>query len=65
MVRPARPSEGLLRRVGVALLVVLVLWLVLQLLVGFVFSLIRMLLFLALFAVVAWIVLIGPPDRRS
>jgi hypothetical protein len=53
----------LLGKIGVVLLVVLVAWLVVQLFLGFVFSLIRTALFLALFAVVAWFVLVGPPDR--
>jgi hypothetical protein len=61
--RPDWRSEGWLVRAGAVLLVVLVVWLIVQLVVGFVFSLIRMALLLALFAVVAWIVLVGPPER--
>ena len=55
----------MLGKVGVALLVIVLACLVVQLFLGFVFSLIRMALFLALFGVVAWFVLIGPPDRRE
>lgn len=55
----------LLGKIGVALVVIVLAWLVVQLFLGFVFSLIRMALFLALFGVVAWFVLIGPPDRRE
>ncbi|MGH9111382.1 MAG: hypothetical protein ACRDZN_03645 [Acidimicrobiales bacterium] len=65
MVRPAERGQGFLGKIGIALLVVLVAWLAVQLFLGFVFSLIRMALFVALFAVVAWFVLVGPPDRRE
>jgi hypothetical protein len=65
MARQARRSEGWLIRIGFVLLGVLIVWLVISSIVGFVFSLIRMLLFLGLFAIVAWFVLIGPPDRRD
>ena len=47
----------------VGLVVVIVLWWVLNALVGVVFSLIRMLLFVALFAVIAWVVLVGTRDK--
>ena len=47
------------------LLGVLIFWFVVSSVLGFVFSLIRMLLFVALFAIVAWFVLIGPPDRHD
>jgi hypothetical protein len=63
--RPAERGQGLLGKIGVALVVIVLAWLVVQLFLGFVFSLIRMALFLALFGVVAWFVLIGPPDRRE
>jgi hypothetical protein len=39
-----------------------VLWIVLRMLLGTVFALIRTALFVGLFAVVAWVVLVGPPD---
>jgi hypothetical protein len=65
MARQVRRSEGWLGRVGVVLLGVLIVWLVVSSVLGFVFSLIRMLLLVALFAIVAWFVLIGPPDRHD
>ena len=65
MARPVRRSEGWLGRVGLVLLGMLIVWFVVSSLLGFVFSLIRMLMFVALFAIVAWFVLIGPPDRRE
>jgi uncharacterized membrane protein len=63
MARQVRRSEGWLGRVGLVVLAVLVVWLLVSAVLGFVFSLIRTLLFIALFAIVAWFVLIGPPDR--
>ncbi|HZA74885.1 MAG TPA: hypothetical protein VE623_00650 [Acidimicrobiales bacterium] len=65
MAREARRSEGLFGRIGFVLLGVFIVWLIVSSILGFVFSLIRMLLFLALFAIVAWFVLVGPPDRRD
>ena len=65
MARQVRPSGGLLGRVGLVLLGLLIVWLIVSSVLGFVFSVIRMLLFVALFAIVAWFVLIGPPDRRD
>ena len=65
MARQVRRSEGWLGRVGVVLLAVLIVWLLVSSVLGFVFSLIRMLLFVALFAIVAWFVLIGPPGRHD
>lgn len=65
MARQVRRSEGWLGRVGLVLLGVLIVWLIVSAVLGFVFSLIRMLLFVALFGIVAWFVLIGPPDRHD
>jgi hypothetical protein len=65
MARPVRRSEGLLSRGAIVLLAVLVVWFLVSAVLGFVFSLIRTLLFIALFAIVAWFVLIGPPDRHD
>ncbi|HET6834193.1 MAG TPA: hypothetical protein VFH30_10005 [Acidimicrobiales bacterium] len=65
MARQVRRSGGWMGRVGLVLLGVLIVWLVVSSVLGFVFSLIRMLLFVALFAIVAWFVLIGPPDRHD
>jgi len=63
MARQVRRSDSWLGRVGLVLLAVLIVWFLVSSVLGFVFSLIRMLLFVALFAVVAWFVLIGLPDR--
>jgi hypothetical protein len=52
-------------RIGLAVLAALIVWLIVTSIVGFVFSLIRMLLFVGLFAIVAWFVLAGPLDRRD
>jgi hypothetical protein len=62
MARPAeRPEQaGLAFRVVVGLLVLIAAWLVLRFFLGFLFSLIRTLVFLVLFAVIAWVVLVGP-----
>ena len=65
MARQVRRSEGWMGRVALVLLAVVVVWLLVSSVLGFVFSLIRMLLFVALFAIVAWFVLIGPPDRHD
>ena len=55
----------MLNRLLLVLVGVVLLWLVVGWIVGFVFSLIRMLVFLVLFGVIAWVVLvgIGPPDE--
>ena len=63
MARRVRRSEGWLGRAGLVLLAALIVWFLVASVLGFVFSLIRMLLLVALFAIVAWFVLIGPPDR--
>ena len=65
MARQVRRSEGWMGRVAVVVLAVLVVWFLVSAVMGFVFSLIRTLLFIALFAIVAWFVLIGPPDRHE
>jgi hypothetical protein len=65
MARQVRRSEGWMGRVALVLLAMLVVWFLASSVLGFVFSLIRMLLFVALFAIVAWFVLIGPPDRHD
>jgi hypothetical protein len=65
MARQVRRSEGWVGRVALVLLAVLVVWFIVSALLGVVFSLIRTLLFIALFAIVAWFVLIGPPDRHD
>lgn len=65
MARPVERSSGWTTRLLLGVLLVIVAWWVLTSLVGLVFSLIRMLLFLALFAVIAWVVLVGGRDRNS
>jgi hypothetical protein len=51
--------------VVVGLVVLFVAWIVVRMMLGFVYSIVRSLLFVALFLVVAWIVLVGPPGRRE
>ena len=65
MSRPAPPRDRFATRVVVGLVLLVVAWLVLRVVLGFVYSIIRSLLFVALFAVVAWIVLVGPPGRHD
>lgn len=57
---PAPPRLPFVTRLLIGFVVLVVLWVVAGALLGFVFSLIRALLFLALFAIVAWVVLVGP-----
>jgi hypothetical protein len=65
MAQPVAPRSSILARLAVGALLVVVAVMVLQFVLGFVYSIIRALLFVALFAVVAWIVLVGRPDRRD
>ncbi|MBN2624588.1 MAG: hypothetical protein JXA83_14515 [Acidimicrobiales bacterium] len=65
MSRPAAPQGSLTTRVVVGIVLLVVAWIVIRALLGMVYSLIRSLLFIALFVVVAWIVLVGPPSRRE
>ena len=66
MAQPVGPRESsIITRLAVGVLVVVALWLVLGVVLGFVFSIVRTLLFLGLFALVAWIVLVGPPGGRN
>lgn len=62
---PAPPTQSLTARVAVGLVLLLVAWVVIRALLGMVYSIIRSALFVALFLVVAWIVLVGPPGRRD
>jgi hypothetical protein len=65
MAQPVGPrGSSFLTRLAVGVLVLVALWLVVGVVVGFVFSLLRSLLFVGLIAVVAWVVLIGPPGGR-
>jgi hypothetical protein len=62
MVKPAsRSSERLFYRVGLGILALVAVWIVVQMVLGWIFSLIRVALLLALLGIVAWFVLIGPP----
>jgi hypothetical protein len=60
---PAAPPKSFATRVVVGLVILVIVWIVLGQLLGFVYALIRAALFVGLFAVVAWIVLVGPPSR--
>lgn len=62
---PAAPRESFATRVVVGLVILVIVWIVLRSLLGFVYALIRAALFVGLFVVVAWIVLVGPPSRRE
>jgi hypothetical protein len=55
----------MLTRLALIALLVVVAWFLLQAALGLVFSLIRGLMLLVLFGVIAWIVLIGPPGGRD
>jgi hypothetical protein len=63
MERPAPPSSGLGTRVVVGIVALIVIWFVVRLVMGTVFAFIRAAVFVALFAIVAWVVLVGPPGR--
>lgn len=65
MSRPAAPRDSFATRVVVGLVLLVLAWIVLRMVLGFVYSLIRAALFIALFGVVAWVVLVGPPGRRD
>jgi hypothetical protein len=66
MAQPVEPPESsFLTRLAVGVLVVVALWLLAGFVIGFVFTILRTLLFLGLVAVVAWVVLIGLPGGRK
>jgi hypothetical protein len=65
MAQPVEPrGSSFLSRLAIGVLVLVALWLVVGFVVGFVFSLLRSLVFLALIGLVVWIVLVGPPGGR-
>ena len=64
MSSPAPPRMSLTSRIVVGVVVLILAWVVLRLLLGFLYTVIRALLFLVLFAIVAWVVLVGPPEGR-
>ncbi|HEX6418745.1 MAG TPA: hypothetical protein VFZ77_09615 [Acidimicrobiales bacterium] len=65
MSRPAPPGESVAVRLVVGIVLLLAAWIVIRLVLGTLYAIIRSVLFIALFAVVAWIVLVGPPGRRD
>jgi membrane associated rhomboid family serine protease len=58
-------STSLVTRVAIGVAILVVAWLMLQFVIGAVFALIRAALFVALFGMIAWVVLVGPPDFRK
>lgn len=59
--QPTSRSNETLTRVAVGLLVLVVGVLVFQVVLGWIFSLVRVALMLVLLGLVAWLVLVGPP----
>ena len=55
-------SSGIGTRIVVGIVALIAVWLVFQLVLGAVFAIIRMALFVVLFGIVAWVVLVGPPE---
>lgn len=47
------------------LVVLVVIWIVVNSVLGMVFALARAALLIAVFGIVAWVVLVGPPGRRD
>jgi hypothetical protein len=62
MAQPAPPRPSILSRLAVAALVLFVVWLLLGVVLGVVFAFVRTILFVGLFAVIAWVVLVGRGD---
>jgi hypothetical protein len=66
MARPVEPRGGwLTSRIVLGILVLVVIWIVVQSVLGMVFAVVRGALLIALFGVVAWVVLVGPPGGRD
>jgi hypothetical protein len=66
MARPVEPrGSGLTGRIVLGLVVLVVLWFVVESVLGMVLAAVRAALLLALFGIVAWIVLVGPPGGRD
>lgn len=57
-----RRSSGIGTRVVVGIVALIALWLALRMVLGAVFAIIRMAVFVVLFGIVAWVVLVGPPE---
>lgn len=67
MAQPKSGASELLTRVAIGIIVLAAGLIVFQFLLGWIFSLIRVALLLGLLALVAWLVLVGPPgmDERT
>jgi hypothetical protein len=66
MARPVEPpGGGLTGRIVLGIVVLVVIWIVVQSVLGMVFSLVRAALLIALFGIVVWVVLVGPPGGRD
>jgi hypothetical protein len=66
MAQPAPPREGgIIVRLVVGLVLLFLAWVVLKMVLGVFFSLVRAVLFLGLVAIVAWVVLAARSDSRK
>jgi hypothetical protein len=66
MAQPVEPrGGGLTGRIVLGLVVLVIIWFVVQSVLGMVFAVARAALLIALFGVVAWVVLVGPPGGRD
>jgi hypothetical protein len=66
MAQPAPPREGgIIVRLVVGVVLLFLAWVVLKMVLGLFFSVVRAVLFLGLIAVVAWVVLAARSDSRK
>ena len=66
MAQPAPPREGgILIRLVVGVVLLFLAWVVLKMVLGLFFSVVRAVLFLGLIAVVVWVVLAARSDSRK
>jgi hypothetical protein len=66
MAQPAPPREGgIIFRLLVGVVLLFLAWVVLKMVLGLFFSVVRAVLFLGLIAVVAWVVLAARSDSRK
>jgi hypothetical protein len=66
MARPVEPrGGGLTSRILLGLVVLVVIWIAVDSVLGMVVSLVRGALLIALFGIVAWVVLVGRPGGRD
>lgn len=64
MAKPAsRVTDQVLTRVGLAVIVLIVASIVLKMVLGWIFNLVRVAVLLALLGLAVWFVFIGPPGR--